>query len=315
MSRTTIERAALALLLLCAIPVLAYSQGWRRQRGGGFEVSLPADWRVKYDAARGLTAASPGGEIIFNAWSAPRDPSRPLPSDPSALKERLTRQYELLNATDGTRYDVTTKSIGVETVNNLRGVVVELTTVVPARHDDGSLLLRKYAGFALAAGRGGTDYFATVLCPVSAYTLNSAVMNRIINDLRADEGSGTTTPAAGIGPEGSWLLSEKSGRFGVAAEVGGGWVRMRVSWRDAAGRAYVVEQRGRLREGPEGFTARGTGPAYVSTYGALPEYAPDTLLFRRQADGPFEVWIRDGVYLREWTPLRVESFTPARPPG
>jgi hypothetical protein len=316
----------IAILLLASWGVCARgaaAQGWKRHSAGLYEVSLPADWSYRYDEqARRMVAASPDGEIFFSARGEPKGAGQTTAGDPSLLKKRLLRECELLNATDGTAFDVTTKSVAVENVNGLRAVVVELTAVVTARQVDGALFLKKFSGFALVAEGGAAQYFATILCPVDSFTYNSAVMNRVVNDLRATD-TADQTLAHGAGPaaaetspkgagrlDGDWLLSPAGGKYRVELRVRGGSGAMRVRWNDERGQTFVVEQRVTLEAKLYGLLAKGSAPVYLSRNEARHAYAPDTLIFQRQLDDSFKVWIRDDVNVKEWEPLGVESHAP-----
>lgn len=317
-SMKTLGRIAILLLAswgACASG--ASAQGWKKYRASLYEVSLPADWSCRYDEkARRMAATSPDGEIFFSARGEPGGGARATAGDPSLLKKRLVREYELLNATDGTAFDVTTKSVAVETVNGLRGVVVELTAVVPARREDGGLFLKKFSGFALVAEGGAARYSAIILCPVGRFTYHSAVMNRIINDLRP-LGAAVQTPRQGVGPtpsrgvsslDGEWLLSHAGGRYRVELRVRGGSGTMRVRWNDKRGKTLVVEQRVTLGARHYGLLVVGSRPIYVSGDRGGRPYAADTLLFQRQPDDSFKVWIRDDEYVKEWEPLNIDSY-------
>ncbi|MDT7780867.1 MAG: hypothetical protein QOC99_3379 [Acidobacteriota bacterium] len=313
----------IAILLLASWGVCASgasAQGWKKYRAGLYEVSLPADWSCRYDEkARRVVATSPDGGIFFSARGEPKGAGRKTAGDPLLLKNRLLREYELLNATDGTAYDVTTKNVAVENVNGLRGVVVELTAVVPAAQGGDTLFLKKFSGFALIAEGGATQYFATILCPVGSFTYHSAVMNRIINDLRAAD-TADQTPSQGVGStaaeispkgarplDGDWLLSHRGGKYRVELRVRGDSGTMRVRWNGKRGKTFVVEQRVTLEVKLDGLHVKGSAPAYLGPAEPRSAYTPDTLLFQRQSDESWKVWIRDDVYVKEWKPLDIES--------
>lgn len=315
----------IAILLLASWGVCASgasAQGWKKYRAGVYEVSLPADWSCRYDEkTRRVVATSPDGEIFFTARGGePKDAGRKTAGDPLLLKKRLLREYELLNATDGTAYDVTTKSVAVENVNNLRGVVVELTAVVPATQGGGALFLKKFSGFALVAERGATQYFATILCPVGSFTYHSAVMNRVINDLRAPDTAGQA-PSQGVGSttaenspkgasplDGDWLLAHRGGKYRVELRVRGDSGSMRVRWNDERGKTFVVEQRVTIEVKLDGLRVKGSAPAYLGPEAPRPAYAPDTLLFQRRSDESWGVWMRDDIHVKEWEPLSIKSY-------
>ena len=314
----------IAILLLASWGVCASgaaARGWKKYRAGLYEVSLPADWSCGYDEkARRVIATSPNGEIFFSARGEPRGAGQTIAGDPLLLKKRLLREYELLNATDGTAYDVTTKSVAVENVNGLRGVVVELTAVVPSTQGDGILSLKKFSGFALFAEGAAAQYFATILCPVGSFTYHSAVMNRIINDLRVpdtadqtpSQGPGST--AAEISPKGAspldgdWLLEHRGGKYRIELRVSEASGTMRVRWDDGRGKPFAVEQRVTIEVKLNGLRVKGSAPAYLGTEAPRPGYAPDTLLFRRQPDESWKVWIRDDIHVKGWEPLSIKSY-------
>lgn len=311
-------RITILMTALCGVCASgARAQGWKKYRASWYEVSLPADWPCRHDEkARRLVATSPDGEIFFSARSEPKAAGQKAAGDSSLLKQRLLREYELLNATDGTAFDVTTKNVAVETVNGLRGVVVELTAVVPAERQGGGLVLKKFSGFAFVAEGGAAHYFATVLCPVARFTYHSALMNRIINDLRALDAPGPSTargaaPAAGSSPrganslEGVWLLTHPGGKYSFELRVSGDSGTLRARWNDECGKAVVVEQRVTLEAKHYGLLVKGTAPAYLGREGPQPAYAPSTLLFQRQTDDSWKVWTRNNIHAKGWDSLRI----------
>lgn len=314
----------IAILLLASWGVCASgasAQGWIKYRAGLYEVNLPADWSCRYDEkARRVVAASSDKEIFLSVRAEPKGVGQRMPGDPLLLKKRLLREYELLNATDGTRYDVTTKNVAVETVNGLRGVVVELTAVVPAVQGGGALFLKKFSGFAFIAEGGGTYYFATILCPVGRFVYHSALMNRILNDLwpsaaaaeTSSPGDGTTangTSSQGASPlDGDWLLSHAGGKYRIELRVRGDSGTMRVRWHDERGKTFVIEQRIMIEVKLDGLRVKGSAPAYLRPEAPHPAYAPDTLLFQRQSDESWKVWIRDDIYVKQWRALLVDSY-------
>jgi hypothetical protein len=306
---------SLVLLLLFTSRVLT-AEGWREYRAGRVEIKIPYGWSCNYDAARQTIAAtSDDGQISFKVLQRRLEAGQTLPSSPARLKEYLNSRYELLNATDGTQYDVTTKNISVETINNLRGVVAELTQIVPAKKEDGSLYLKKFKGFVLVAVSQEMFYSAIILCPVGSYTYHSALMNRVVNDLRADDSAAQTTNARRIVRtlSGDWQLSDADGLYRMRLSINGDQGTMRVYWRDKSGESYQVSEQLTLAPKLYGTLAVGANPVYLSQNRSHPKYAPDTLLFQRQADDSFKVLARDDVYVNEWKPLRVESYAPQAP--
>ncbi|HEX8474597.1 MAG TPA: hypothetical protein VF666_11230 [Pyrinomonadaceae bacterium] len=307
MLRTFTHIAILLLVLQACGTVDVSAQGWKEYRGGNYQLRIPADWSCHYDSAtRRTLAVSSNRDVFLSVRSAPKNAQQRLPDNPTQLKARIAREYELLNATDGTRYDVTTRNIAVEVVNNLRGVVVELTAIVPANSDDGKLYLKKFAGFALVAETRDAFYFATILCSLGSFTYHSTVMNRIINDLRAVNAEMDESPRANP-LDGDWLLAYGEGKYHINLGMRGNSGVMRVGWRDAKGTFFIVEQHVTLETRPDGFMVVGSNPVYVSQHTEAPAYAADTLLFQRQPDGSFGVWVRDGVYVKEWTPVEIRS--------
>lgn len=312
MSNRTHRHVLPALALLLLLPALTRgvsAQGWKSCGTPWFEVRVPSDWSCRRDPeGERLVASGPGEGIRLLLRSKPAE--RALPSDPALLKKLFAERLDLLNSPTNVRYAVTTRDVAVETINGLRGAVAELSWAEPERGEDGAPTLARYAGFALLAEGSGRLYTALILCPLARFTYNSALMNRVLNDVRA----GGLAPAevAGardvFGLDGVWQLSDAEDRYRMTLRVSGGAGALSVAWRDARGASFTVVQRVAVRREAYGTLAVGSGPVYVSGGAAAPPpYAADTLLFQRQPDGSFKVWARDDVYTKEWQPLRVES--------
>jgi hypothetical protein len=299
---------ALALLLL--LPVLTRgvsAQSWKSCGTPWYEVRVPADWSCRRDPeGERLVASDPGEGIRFLLRSKPVE--RALPSDPALLKKLFADRLDLLNSPANVLYAVTMRDVAVETINGLRGAVAELSWAELARGEDGAPTLARYAGFALLAEGFGRRYTALILCPLARFTYNSALMNRVLNDIRAGgRGSAAGDARDGLRLDGVWELSDAESKYRMTLCVSGDAGTLTVKWRDAHGESFTVEQRVAVRREVYGLLAVGSNPAYVSYSAALPPYAADTLLFQRQPDGSWKVWARDDVYVKQWIPLHARS--------
>lgn len=303
---------ALALLLLLpALTCGVSAQGWKSCGTPWFEVRVPSDWSCRRDPeGEKLVASDPGEGIRFLLRSKPAE--RALPSDPALLKKLFADRLDLLNSPANVRYAVTTRDVAVETINDLRGAVAELSWAEPARGEDGAPTLTRYAGFALLAEGFGRRYTALILCPLARFTYNSALMNRVLNDIRAGgRGSAASDARDGFRLDGVWELSDAESKYRMTLRVSGNAGTLTVKWRNARGESFTVEQRVAVRREAYGLLAVGSNPVYVSHTMAPRPYAADTLLFRGRVDDTLEVLVRDDVYVKSWRPLRLESHAPA----
>jgi hypothetical protein len=313
MSKRTHTQALPALALLLLLSVLtrgASAQGWKSCGTDWYEVMVPVDWSCQHDPGGDRLVATGHGEgIRFALRSSPVRGE--LPSDPALLKKYLTEQLDLLNSPANVRYAVTTRDVAVETINGLRGAVAELSWAEPMRGEDGTPTLARFAGFALLAEGGGRRYDALILCPLARFTYNSALMNRVLNDIRV---GGLPTevvpPREGSGLDGVWELSEPEGNYRMTLRVSGDSGTLKVEWRDARGEFFIIEQQAALEPRPYGTLIVGSRPAYVTDNATRPAYAADTLLLQRQTNDSWKVWTRDDVNVKQWTPLHLRRKTP-----
>jgi hypothetical protein len=227
-----------------------------------------------------------------------------ISGDPAQLKRLLESYYQQLDASDNTLMDIKTRDIAVETINNLRGVVVELTILLPAQDRDGSPYLKKQAGFVLLAQRGRLRYHASILCPLSKYAYNSALMNRILNEVRALDSAGDTArPDVATAIDGAWNLS--LGNIRLQLDVAGTAGKLRVRYKTDKGELVDVEEQISLRRTTQGILLVAANPVHAGTLSPYTDYAPDELFFALQADGSFKAWARDNVYVKDWQPLYI----------
>lgn len=68
-----------------------------------------------------------------------------------------------------------------------------------------------------------------------------------------------------------------------------------------------VTQRARAEVTDQGILVRCSNPMLSQENVRAPDFNPDMLFFQRQPGGAFRVWIRDGVNVKDWSPLKVKS--------
>lgn len=301
---------ALVCVLLCLRPAPASQAGWNAYTDAELQVryKLPAGWSQRYAVnrrgAKEIINTSPEGLISLSVDSEPLRAGENISGDPAQLKRLLENYYQQLDASDNTLMDIKTRDIAVETINNLRGVVVELTILLPAQDRDGSPYLTKQAGFALLAQRGRLRYHALILCPLSKYAYNSALMNRILNEVRAlDSADDTARPDVATAIDGAWNLS--LGNIRLQLNVAGTAGKLRVRYRTDKGELVDVEEQVSLRRTAQGILLVAANPVHAGTLSPYTDYAPDELFFAPQADGSFMAWARDNVYVKDWQPLFI----------
>jgi hypothetical protein len=286
------------------------AQGWKICRAEDYDIRVPADWSCSQDQASSqIVSVSLKEKIQFVGSSSRRvKAGERFPTDSARLKEYLSERFDLINSAEDGQFAVTTKNIAAEPINGLRGVVAELTLAKPAVRKDGTPILIRLAGFALVAERGSTRYSALILCPLERFTYNSAVMNRVINDIGiTDYAESAERKEPDL--DGVWHLSDAEGKYQMFLHIKGGSGTLTVSWRDKKGEAFVVQQRIIIYRESYGVLAVGSNPTYVTGNSTRLSYAADTLLFQRQLDGSWKVWARDDVYVKRWTPLQASLQT------
>jgi serine/threonine protein kinase len=68
-----------------------------------------------------------------------------------------------------------------------------------------------------------------------------------------------------------------------------------------------VTQQARAEVAGQGILVRCSNPTLSRENVRAPDFNPDMLFFQRQPGGAFKVWIRDGVSVKDWSPIRVKS--------
>lgn len=271
---------------------------------------LPADWsHQRVEKVRGvkeITGISPDGLIRLSIYSEPVRAGENLPSHPAQLKTLVDQYYQRLDAADNTQIDIKTRDIAIEIINNLRGVVIELTMLVPVNDKDGHPYLTKRAGFILLAQGEGFFYRASIVCPLSKFTYNSVLMNRILNEVRAVVPTNKALPPKVTHLNGVWKLT--MGAAQLRLDLAGASGKLSVRYTTVKGELVDVEEQISVRPTVQGFLLIGFRPVHAGTQNDYAGYAPDELFFQRQENGAFKVWIRDNVYVKEWTPLSINSY-------
>jgi hypothetical protein len=271
---------------------------------------LPANWthqrRENRRGVKEIVGISPDGSIHLSLYSERARAGENIPSHPAQLKMLVEQYYKRLDAADNTQIDIKTRDIAVEIINNLRGVVIELTMLVPVKDKDGQPYLTKLAGFVLLAQGGGFFYRAVILCPLSKFTYNSVLMNRILNEVRAAVPANDALPFGVAVLNGVWKLS--MGEVELRLEIAGPNGKLRVRYATAKGELVDIEEKISVRPTDQGFLLIGLDPTHTGTQKHYAGYAPEELFFQRQETGGFKVWIRDNVYVKEWTPLSINSY-------
>lgn len=285
--------------------------GWTAYSDAALHIQyrLPLDWShtsvVNTYGLKEIRAKSPDGFIHLFINSEPTRAGENISSNPAQLKRALEGYYRRLDAAENSQVDIKTRDIAVETINNLRGVVVELTVLIAVKDQAGHPFLSKLAGFFLLAQSGERRYRAIILCPLGKFTYNSALMNRVLNEIRAvgPAAEAETGPVTTI--NGTWDLS--MGNIRLLLEIAGAGGKLRVRYQTTKGELVDVEEDISMRPTARGFLLVGSNPVHAGTLIPFEGYAPDELFFAGQTNGAFKVWVRDNVYVKEWQPLSINS--------